>query len=399
MKILIATCSTGEGHNGAARAIAEKLGELNVPYEICDPLDFKSKRAARRASAVYARTIKYAPALFGAIYELGRLYDSFPLATPVYCANASYADEFYGYIKRGGFDCVVCTHLFAMQAITAVNRKFGCRIPCYGVLTDYVAIPFYKETDLDGYFVTHEEVRRQLVEKGVPRSKIHCSGIPVSGAIHTLGGRREARTRLGIPQDKAVISVLSGGAGCGKIVRLCKKLLNKFGNRAEIYAFPAKNARLYGRLNKKFGACENVKIIPFTCDLPLYIASSDVVLSKAGGLSSTEIAAAGVPLVHVKSIHGCETANRRYFAENGASVYCPTAGGAAEQVAKLLSDPAAAEEMRANQRRLIDAFAVDSIVQTVLSGEAGGTVVRFGAEQITADGELYEAEAAGGVMI
>lgn len=380
MKVLIATCSTGEGHNGAARAIAGYLNSLNINCEICDPLDFKSERAAARAAKIYARTIKYAPALFGTVYSLGKLYDSLPLTTPVYRANASYADKFYAHIVNGGFDCVICTHLFAMQALTAVNRKFGCHIPCYGILTDYVAIPFYRETELDGYFVSHEQVREQLVKKGLPQDRIYCSGIPVSVGISACGGRHEARNRLGIPQEKRIISVLSGGTGCGKILKLCDRLLKTFGGQAEIYAFPAKNKRLFDKLSKKFAAYENVKIVPFTTDLPLYIASSDVVLTKAGGLSSTEIAAARVPMIHVKSIYGCETANRKYFAENGAAAYCPAVKDAVKQAAKLISDPSAAQIMRERQRELIDPLAAEKITRIILDCLKEETALEFFAE-------------------
>ena len=79
--------------------------------------------------------------------------------SPVYYANSKYAPGLREYIEGKGFDAVVSTHLFPMEALTAIRKKGGFNIPCYGVLTDYTCIPFFGETKLDGYFIPHEELR------------------------------------------------------------------------------------------------------------------------------------------------------------------------------------------------------------------------------------------------
>lgn len=361
MKVLILTCSTGEGHNSAARAIAEFLTDSGVENQICDPLDFKSGKAAARAEKIYGNTIRYAPKFFGFVYALGKFYDFLRLPNPVYAANAACAKSLGEHIKRGGFTHVICTHLFAMQAMTAVRKKYAA-VPCYGVLTDYTAIPFYKDTDLDGYFVADEHVRNMLIKKRIPKEKIFISGIPVS--------RKFEKSNMRAAEDKPKrVVILSGGAGCGNAVKLCTALRKNLDKDCEILVFPAKNKRLKARLDKKFARAEGVTAFAFTRNMHEYIKEADVVLTKAGGLSSTEIAAANVPLVHLKSIPGCETANRKKFVRCGMSVYAPTVRRAVKATGRLLGDSGLAEAMRKNQRRFINPNAAEEIVETVLGGE------------------------------
>ena len=84
-------------------------------------------------------------------YKAVVLYDSTGITSPVYYANASYAQCLYQYITENGFDAVISTHLYGMEALTAIKRKAIFDVPFYGVLTDYTLIPFLAETKLDGY--------------------------------------------------------------------------------------------------------------------------------------------------------------------------------------------------------------------------------------------------------
>lgn len=336
MKVLILSCGTGEGHNSAARALAETFLKRGVACEVRDTLSFKSDKAALRAAKVYSTVIKKTPALFGLAYLLGGLYDKSRLPSPIYRANAAYAQTLYKYIAENGFDCVICAHLFAMEAVTAVRKKFACSFVAYGVLTDYTAIPFYKDARLDGWFVANASSANKLIKEGVPPQSVYVSGIPVGENFCLEITKEQARSALNIPVDKKVIAVMSGGAGCGKILKLCKKLYKKTEEGCLINVFTGKNQKLKTRLEKTFSNCGRVRVYGFTSDIHLHLKASDVVLTKPGGLSSTEAAVAGTPIIHLKPIPGCETANAKFFAKNGLSVKTVTVGGAVKAALKVV---------------------------------------------------------------
>lgn len=84
MKLLILSCATGEGHNSAANALIEAAQRKGCEYILADPLNFRSKNAAKIAANTYNGLIKNVPAVFGAIYGVGALYSSTGLTSPVY---------------------------------------------------------------------------------------------------------------------------------------------------------------------------------------------------------------------------------------------------------------------------------------------------------------------------
>lgn len=366
-KVLILSCGTGEGHNSAAKALAENLNGRGIECEIKDSVSFRSEKARRRITGLYNRLIRRAPALFGCIYKLGALYDRLGLPSPIYAYHASYAEKLYAYIKEGGFTHVLCTHLFGMETVTAVRKKYAPDLPCYGILTDYTDVPFYKDTELDGYFVANGRSKEQLIEKKKRGDRIFCTGIPVS-AKFSAGGE-DARRRLSLPQDKKILVVMSGGAGCGKIVGLCRKLRRSPVGNACVCLFTGNNGKLKRKLTKRFGSDSRFRIVGFTNEVYLYLKAADLVFSKPGGLSSTEIAVSNVPLVQLKAIPGCETENRKYFTRNGLSVYARSARVAVQKASALLSDPCALTFMTENQRRLIPPDSCDRIVDRILEAQ------------------------------
>lgn len=354
MKILVLSCSTGEGHNSAAKAVMEALAAKNIESELIDPISFKSEKMMRRVSATYNNIITKTPALFGFIYRIGAIYESLHLKSPVAWANSKYAEKLSEYIKFREFDAVICTQLFTMQAMVAAKEKHGIDLPVYCVLTDYTVIPFYKDAkSLDLHFAPTDSVKAKLIKKGFPEERLMTTGIPTSPKFNLNLTKSEAKKMLSIPEDKKVVSILSGGAGCGKIIKICRKMNKRIDSSHVICVFSGKNEKLRDKLKKEFGDSDKVKIISFTPDVNIYIKASDVTLSKPGGLSSTEIAAARCPLVHLKAIPGCESYNIKYFTENGLSLPGKSVRAAVAQTERLLSDAKLAEDMQKAQERFI----------------------------------------------
>lgn len=367
MKILILSCSTGEGHNSAAKAIMDSLIAKGAECEFIDPICFKSKKTMNAVSGAYNNLIRKAPWLFGIIYKLGQIYDFLRLPSPVAYANSKYSEPFSKYIEEKGFDAVVSTQLFAMQAMVAVREKHGIRIPVYCVMTDYTVIPFHKDSKtLDVQFASTEKGKQTLIKKGIEPEKICVSGIPVNPKFNIDMTKSEAKAKLGIPENKKVITILSGGAGCGNMIKLCKKMEKALGSEHLICVLPGKNEKLKSKLDKEFGTNEKIKVVGFTRDTHIYMKASEVVLSKPGGLTSTEIAVANRPFVHLKAIPGCESYNIKYFTSKGLSLPGKTINSAVKQTLRLLNDTDLAEDVMRKQREHIPSNAADIIAKKVL---------------------------------
>lgn len=314
-------------------------------------------------SSVYNNMIKKTPSLFGVLYKLGDCYCATNLPSPVYWANARYADALRAYILGNGFDTVICTHLYGMEVMTAIRQDPEFTIPCYGVLTDYTCIPFLEETKLDGYFVPHETVRNQMIRKGIPGNAIVTTGIPVDKCFAEHAKKADARQKLRIPQDKKIFLVMTGGIGCENMEGLCDGLLEGLQSDGLIYVLTGKNENLKNRLDRKYQSIPQMRTVSFTRQVSLYMAASDVLLSKPGGLSSTEAAVANIPLVHVHAIPGCETCNARFFSETGMSRYAKSEKEAVAFANQLAYDQASADKMRRIQQENIPPHAAITIVK------------------------------------
>ena len=172
MKVLILSCDTGQGHNSAARAVFEAFDRRGNVCEMFDPLTLGRKRTAHIVSATYSGMLRKAPAVFGVLYRAGDIYSSTGITSPIYRANTHYADSLREYITSNSFDAVVSTHLFSMEALTAIRRKPYFAVPCFGVLTDYTRIPFFAETDLDGYFIPHDDLMDEIKVRSAKNERV-----------------------------------------------------------------------------------------------------------------------------------------------------------------------------------------------------------------------------------
>lgn len=369
MKVLILSCSTGEGHNSAAHAVLNALEKQGAECELSDPVAFQSERAKKMVASAYNNLIKKVPAAFGAIYKAGAWYSSTSLPSPVYHANAHYAEKLYEYILQQKFDVVVCTHLYGMEAMTAIYAKTKTKIPCYGILTDYTCIPFFKETNITAYFIPHEDLIPEMINFGLPKDRLFCTGIPVDARFNTPISKELARSSLSIPQNKKIILIMTGGIGSGDAVTLCKELSNRVSDETLIYVLCGRNNDLKERIGKKFSQRSQVKAIAFTRKVNLYMKAADVLISKPGGISSSEAATVGIPLVHTMAIPGCETKNAEFFESHGMSVNASSLEFAAKSAIDLINSPTKSLKMIEMQKSIIHLDATEKIVGKILGNE------------------------------
>ena len=304
-KVLLLSCNTGEGHHSAALAVQEALLAQGAQAELADPLSFASESVRQNATELYNSMIRNAPKAFGVVYRLGEAVSSITKHSPIYIANSLYAENLLRYILENSFDAVVSTHLYGMEACTALRQRQKLPVPAYGVLTDYTAIPFFHETRLNGYFVPHRDLIAELTATGMDASLLHPTGIPVSPRFAQHMPKEQAREHLSLPAGKRIYLVMTGGVGCGNIAALCDGLLTDDSSDFLALVLTGKNDKLREELTARYAGDHRVQAVPFTREVNLYMNAADVLITKPGGLSSTEAAAACIPMIHLITIPGC----------------------------------------------------------------------------------------------
>lgn len=365
MKVLILSTGTGEGHNSAAKAVKEQFEKRNIPCELADVLDFASDKASAYGRRIYIWSTVRAKKVFAGAYRAGRAISSTRLKSPVYFANALYADRLCNYITENGYDTVVMPHLFPAEAMTWLLRKHKLNVRTYFIATDYTCIPFTEETRVDYYFIPHEELATEFIRRGIPAEKLVPAGIPVSERFLHLPTRAEAREHLGIPADAPCILMMTGSMGYGRVESMAAKLVEQTGEETHLYILGGTNEELKKTLRDTYAGIGRVHILDFTTEAHLYMAAADVLFTKPGGLTSTEAVAAKVALVHTKPIPGCEDRNVAFFTEHGMSVSGETEDIMIQEGLELLRDPEAREKMRLCQEKYGKPYAADTICEFI----------------------------------
>lgn len=370
MKVLLLSCNTGQGHNTAARAVMEELERRGVECEMRDALAFSSERTSRVVSNTYIRMANDAPKVFGKIYQAGEAISNPHLKSPVYYANMICTRKMGRYIQENGFDAVVTSHIFPAQALTHLKRHEHIAAKTYYIATDYTCHPFTEEVEPDKCFIAHPDLAEEYVGRGVPQEIICPTGIPVSARFAAHVEKAEARAKLGVPQDQRMFLIMTGSMGFGSTAPVVETIAREGSENSLICVMTGRNEEMKRAIDELNARDPRIIAVPFTTEVPLYMSAADVLLTKPGGLTTTEAAALNIPLVLSAPIPGCETANARFFEEKGMAVCAQDDQSAAHAAMWLAADEEKSERMIRAQRETINARAAADICDIVLRGEA-----------------------------
>lgn len=319
MRTLILSCNTGEGHNAAGKALKERLEMEGEEVVMLDYMRLASDTTSKWVGGAYVGIAKHTPHIFGLLYKAGMAISSSKYKSPVYYANALMAKYLKQYLDENEIDIIVMPHLFPAETITYMKRKQMLTQKTLAIATDYTCIPFWEETECDGYVLPHEDLIEEYVKRGIPREKCYGLGIPVKEEFTRKRTKAKARARLQLPQDAKMYLIMSGSMGFGKIQVFTRKLNEKCNHNEQIVVICGSNKKLYHVLKKKFQGEKNIHIVGYTVHVSTYMDACDVVYTKPGGLTSTEVIVKNRPLVHTAPIPGCETCNKQFFVSKGMS--------------------------------------------------------------------------------
>ena len=112
------------------------------------------------------------------------------------------------------------------------------------------------------------------------------------------------------------------------------------------------NKELYNKLKENNNS--KLEVLGFTRNINDLIYSSDIVLSKPGGLSSTEIASFRKPLLHIYPIPGIETYNTEFFEKNNMSIVCNDKEEIIKNINLLIKNSDVSDKLIVNQNKIIN---------------------------------------------
>ena len=373
MKILILSCNTGEGHNSSAKALQTALRQRGVASDIEDTLALRSKWLSNAISNLYDLSIK--TPWFGITYRLAQRYSSLQLKSksPVYAFNLLYTKKLSQLIADGRYDGIICVHLFPAEAITRLRRRHRQYIPTIFVMTDYTCIPLLYETEVDRYIIPHSDLIDEFVSKGMARDRLQGIGIPVDEERFTDNIPKEMARKI-VNQlyewNEAVgkwYMIMGGSMGFGNITSLVQELHKRTTRNDRIVCICGRNSKLQSDIEKLFPGSNRVKALGYTRKVALIMDACDVLMSKPGGITSTEAIIKNIPLVHIDPIKGLEEDNAAFFRKAGMALGTGSIADQAGQAVHICYDEEARRDMIRNQRRIANHHCSNDIADMIIN--------------------------------
>lgn len=346
MRVLILSCNTGEGHNSCAAAVKTEFESRGDSCIIMDALTFISNGTSKFISKWHVRLYRYFPEVFNKGY-------SFAEEHPVTFDEKSAAQHILKigcrklrrFITANGFDAVICTHLFPALMITEIQKRSPLSVKTAFVVTDYTASPTAEDVRTDIFVTPYRNVSDDFAALGIPAETLLPSGIPVRPMFFFHTDKTKAKENAGIDPQKKHLLIMSGSMGCGPIKKILKDISENLPADCEVTVICGTNKRLFRRLADEYVAFGNISIRGYTKNISLLMDSADLYLTKPGGISTTEAAVKGLPMVLVNAVGGCEAPNLKFFTECGAAATAETPEGLAALCIELLSDGERLEKM------------------------------------------------------
>jgi processive 1,2-diacylglycerol beta-glucosyltransferase len=357
MRILIATVTAGAGHVAAAAAL-EEASRAEHPQDVVERVDlvkFFSPLHRKVVSEGYVKLVERAPELWGMVFKktddprlarrLNRIKRLFP---------GNSRARFERYLKQFKPDVVLCTHYSPLETLGHLKQKTVRRASpqarkdaslaapfVVSVVTDFEAHALWMDNCVDLYCVAAEETKARLVARGAAAENVIATGIPISAKFSAKLDRESVRKRLGLRDDLPIILVLSGGFGMGPVAEILAEL-DKVGLQFQTMVVTGRNEEL----RRELAASERkhpTHVLGFASNMHELMAVADLIITKPGGLTSSEALAIGKPLFILNPIPGQEAANSDFLLERGAAVKINRVEDLPFRIERLLGTPKLAE--------------------------------------------------------
>lgn len=365
--VLLLSASAGAGHVRAAQAIEHAIRQTNAAREVhhLDTLEYTNKLFRNLYSKAYIDMANNAPEVLGWLYDqTDRPWKNERRRLAFDKLNTG---PFIKMLKEYQPEIVICTHFLPAEIISWLIAKGRITSRQAIVVTDFDIHAMWLCHHCEHYFVAIDETREHLEKLGVAPGNITVSGIPIDPVFSQPKDKLKMRMKYGLAPDRTTILVSAGGFGVGPIEHLMTSL-TMMRHPAQIVAACGRNDDLRQTLEKFSAAADpnaNVVIHPigFTTEMDEYMAASDILLGKPGGLTTSEALARGLVFVIVNPIPGQEERNSDHLLEQGIAIRCNNLPTLAYKIDSLLDDPKRFAEMQANTARLAHPRAAFEIVE------------------------------------
>jgi len=371
-RILVLAASVGAGHVRAAQAVELALRQTRPDAVVrnIDVLDLTNAGFRRLYGRAYLDLVNRAPHVLGYFYDLmdqpsksgKNRRDRFRLAVEKLNLRS-----FIRLLSDEPWDLVINTHFLPAEIVASLRTRDGLDLPQVTATTDFDTHRLWVNQPCDHYFTATPEGAQYLQHWGVPKGDITAAGIPIHPVFATPKDRAACCTKHGLAGDRPVVLQLAGGFGVGPIEKIYRAILD-IEVPLEVVVIAGRNEAVRTQLEAlPAPGRHRTKVIGFTSEIDELMAAADLVVSKPGGLTTSETLARGAAMVIVNPIPGQESRNSDFLLENGAAIKVNNVATLAYKMTALLREPERLARLKENARRLSRPRAAFDVVERALT--------------------------------
>jgi len=313
--LFVIYASSGNGHRAAAEAVSEALRDMGKEPVTADILQFADPLFRSVYSEGYHLAGEHSRPFCRAMYRITdrdrseskivQLIDRFSLERVA---------RFSKFLRENNPECVVATHFLPMYAVARQKARGLYKGELHVVVTDLDVHRMWVYAHVNRYHVPTDAAARKLQMMGVPESCTKVTGIPVKRAFCREPERDPGKG------DPLNVLLLGSSIPDGKVLQAVAGILERV-KRVRLTVIAGRNPGLFERLRRQkpeTGGDQNLTVLPFVRDVAPLFASSDLLITKPGGLTTAEAACCLLPMLLVDPIPCQETKNAEILEKAGA---------------------------------------------------------------------------------
>ena len=366
MKVLLLSIAAGGGHLRAAESLKNYIlkTQEDSRVEIVDALKYINPLVDKLVVGSYIKTIKTLPKIYEKLYDFAEYEET--LTDFSYMANRILSYKLLDLIEEFKPDIIGCTHPFPLEMVTILKTIKKINIPVVAILTDYSVHNFWLQNNTDAFIVANEDIKNEMIERGIPEKKVYPFGIPVDIRFTEVLDKEKIRKDLKL-KNKTTFLIMGGSLGIGQIEKIFMTLMASSLD-IQIIAVCGKNEKLKRSLERFVTRTHKpISIYGYTDLVPEFMTVSDFIITKPGGLTVAESLVKKLPIIIFSPIPGQEERNASYLLNMGLAVRLYPKELNESFFTNLINNPIRIEQMKRMAEVKAKPYAVRDITELMKS--------------------------------
>ncbi len=347
-RVLLMYITKVSGHRQATMAIQKALKQLdpNVETPTINGFGYTYPRLERVVNGAYMSVIKTTPKVWDYLYDNPKIVKkSASIKKFLHKTSHTKLDRLFSRHKP---DVVICTQAFPCGMVAAYKLAKGLDFKVVGVLTDYAPHSYWINEGMDYYIVPSAEAKERFIAKGVAADSIKIYGIPIKEKFSIQLDKKPIAEQLGLDLTIPTILIMGGGQGLGPIKSVVKSLM-KIEMPMQMIVLTGVNKKLCkwldNKAHKKNKYNKKVIFYEYANNVDELMEVSTLIVTKPGGMTTSESLAKGLPMVIVNPLPGQEMRNTDYLLKKNIAIRIDKNSDIGEEIELLLRSPERLSEM------------------------------------------------------